>query len=154
MDERTIERNDEIEIDLQRLFGALVSKAWLIGIVSVVCAVVTLLGTVLFITPKYQSAAMFYVNNSSMSLGDVASSISSADISASRGLVKSYIVILNTRDTLNDVIDYAEVDRTYGQLKGMITAEAVNSTEIFKVVVTSSDPREAENIANAIAPAT
>jgi len=151
MDERTIERNDEIEIDLQRLFGALVSKAWLIGIVSVVCAVVTLLGTVFFITPKYQSAAMFYVNNNSMSLGDAAASITSADISASRGLVKSYIVILNTRDTLNDVIDYAEVDRTYGQLKGMITAEAVNSTEIFQVVVTSSDPKEAEAIANAIA---
>lgn len=151
MDERMTERNDEIEIDLQRLFEALLGKAWLIGIVSVACAVVALLGTLFFVTPKYQSAAMFYVNNSSMSLGDVASSITSSDISASRGLVKSYIVILNTRDTLNDVIDYAEVDRTYGQLKGMISAEAVDSTEIFKVVVTSSDPREAETIANAIA---
>lgn len=151
MDDRMTERNDEIEIDLQRLFSALLNKAWMIAIVSVLCAVLTLVGTFFFITPKYQSAAMFYVNNSSMSLGDVASSITSSDISASRGLVKSYIVILNTRETLNDVIDYAEVDRTYSQVKGMISAESVDSTEIFRVTVTSPDPEEAEAIANAIA---
>ena len=151
MEDRKIERTEEVEIDLQRLFGALLSKAWLIAIISVVCAVLTLVGTILFITPQYKSAAMFYVNNNSMSLGDVASSITSSDISASRGLVKSYIVILNTRETLNDVIDYAEVDRTYAELKRMITAEAVDSTEIFQVVVTGPDAQEAETIANAIA---
>ena len=151
MDDRMVEKHEEVEIDLQRLLSALISKAWLIGIVSVVCAVVTLLGTVFFITPQYKSAAMFYVNNNSVSLGDVASSITSADITASRGLVQSYIIILETRETLNDVIDYAEVDRTYTELKNMVKAEAVDSTEIFRVTVTSPDPEEAEAIANAIA---
>lgn len=152
MEEKTINNNEEIEIDLQRLIGALLNKSWLIGIVAIVCAVVTFLGTFFFITPQYQSTAKFYVNNSSLSsISDAALSISSADISASRGLVKTYIVILNTRETLNDVIDYAGVDRTYGQLKGMISAESVDSTEIFQVVVTSPDPEEAEQIANAIA---
>lgn len=144
--------NEELEIDLQQLIGALMKKAWLIGIVAVICAVLAFVGTFLFITPKYQSTAKFYVNNSSLSSFSEAalSSITSADISASRGLVKTYIVILNTRETLNDVIDYSGVDRTYGQLKSMITAEAVDSTEIFQVVVTSPDPQEAEKIANAI----
>jgi len=156
MDERTItnnNQNDEIEIDLSRLIGALLDKAWLIGIVSMVCAVALFLGTFFFITPQYQSTAMFYVNNSSLSsLGEAAlSSISSADISASRGLVKTYIVILNTRETLNDVIDYADVDRTYKEVKKMIEAESVDGTEVFQVVVTSPDPNEAEQIANAIA---
>lgn len=150
MNEIDIQQNEE-QIDLQRIFTALLNKAWLIGIVSVICAVLTLVGTLLFVTPQYKSAAMFYVNNNSMSLGDVASSITSSDISASRGLVKSYIVILNTRDTLNDVIDYADADVSYKQLKKMITAEAVDSTEIFQVVVTSPDPKEAESLANAIA---
>ncbi len=150
MDEKLL-NNDEIEIDLQRLFGALVNRSWLIGLVAVLFAVVTFLGTVLFVTPQYQSAAMFYVNNNSLSLGEATFSISSSDISASRGLVKSYIVILQTRETLNDVIDYSGVDRTYGQLKGMISAAAVDSTEIFEVVVTSEDPQEAEKIADAIA---
>ena len=151
MEDRMIEKNDEIEIDLQRIFKALLNKAWLIGIVSVICAVLTLVGTFFFVTPQYQSSAMFYVNNSSMSLGDVASSITSSDISASRGLVKSYIVILNTRDTLNDVIDYADVDVSYKKLKNMISAEAVDSTEIFRVVVTSPSAKEAQELADAIA---
>ena len=151
MDNIMLEKNDEIEIDLQRLFSAILNKAWLVGLVAVVCAVAAFLGTYFFITPQYQSTAMFYVNNNSLSLGETSLSISSGDISASRGLVDSYIVILNTRESLNDVIDYAGVDRTYGQLKGMISAEAVDSTEIFKVVVTSPDPEEAEKIADAIA---
>lgn len=151
MNEKEIQQNDEIEIDLQRLIGALLSKAWLIGLVAIVCAVVTFLGTFFFITPEYQSAAMFYVNNSSVSLGDASLSISSADISASKSLVNSYIVILKTRESLNDVIDYAGVDRTYTEVKNMVSAAAVNSTEIFQVVVTSTDPQEAEQIADAIA---
>lgn len=151
MDDRMMEKNDVIEIDLRRLIGVLIHRSWLIGIVSVLCAVVMLVSTLLFVTPLYQSSAMFYVNNNSMSIGEAALSISSADISASRGLVKSYIVILNSRESLNDVIDYAEVDRTYSEVKRMISAEAVDSTEIFKVVVTSPDPEEAEKIADAIA---
>ena len=151
MNEKDIRQKDENEIDLQRLIGALVNKAWLIGIVAVVCAVVTFVVTLFFVTPQYQSAAMFYVNNNSLSLGDASLSITASDISASRGLVDSYIVILKTRETLNDVIDYAGVDRTYNELKGMISAASVDSTEIFNVVVTSPDPQEAEKIASAIA---
>ena len=151
MEDRMIKNDEELEIDLQQVIGALLNRAWLIGLAAVICAVATFLGTLFFITPTYESSAMFYVNNNSMSLGDVASSITSSDISASRGLVKSYIVILNTRETLNDVIDYAELDRTYEEIMGMISAEAVDSTEIFRVTVTSPDAKEAEAIANAIA---
>ncbi len=151
MDEKTINNHDEVEIDLQRLVSALLNKWWQIGIAAILCAVLALLGTIFFITPEYQSTAMFYVNNNSLSLGEASFSISSADISASRGLVKSYIVILNTRESLSDVIDYAEVDLTYSQLRGMISAEAVDNTEIFEVVVTSTNPKEAEKIADAIA---
>ncbi|MBO5128828.1 MAG: polysaccharide biosynthesis tyrosine autokinase [Oscillospiraceae bacterium] len=145
------DKNEEIEVDLQRLLGALMKKAWLIGIVSVVCAVAVFLGTVFFVAPQYESTAMFYVNNNSLSLGETSLSITSSDISASKSLVNTYIVILNTRESLTDVIDYAGVDRTYAQLKGMISAEAVDSTQVFRVVVTSEDPVEAEKIADAIA---
>jgi len=152
MDEKILNDNhsDELEIDLQRLINALLNKAWLIGLVAIICAVVTLLGTVFFVTPLYQSSAMFYVNNSALSLGEASVSISSSDLSVSRGLVKSYIVILNSRETLNDVVDYAGVNRTYTEVKNMLTAEAVDSTEIFRVTVTSPDPQEAEQIAEAV----
>lgn len=152
MDEKTINSNEEIEVDLQRLFRALMRRSWLIALVAILCAVGMFLGTFFFVTPEYQATTMIYVNNNSFSLGDVSlNSITSSDISASRGLVKSYIVILKSRETLNLVIDYAGVNRSYGQIKSMISASSVDATEIFEVVVTSTDPLEAEKIANAIA---
>ena len=151
MNNKVLEKNGEMEINLGRVFRAVLDRIWLTVLVAVLCAVVVFTGTFLFITPQYQSAAMFYVNNSNLSLGDTSVSISSGDLTTSRNLVDSYIVILNTRETLVDVIDYAGVSCTYGELKGMLSAQAVNETEIFRVTVTNPDPHEAEKIANAIA---
>ena len=150
MNENKADRK-EMEIDFQRLFGAVLNKAWLIVITAVVGALLSFLGTRYLMTPQYQSSAMFYVNNSSVSVGDATFSIDSGDISAAKSLVDSYIVILQTRESLNDVIDYAGVDRSYSELKRMISAASVRSTEIFEVVVTSPDPEEAQKIADAIA---
>ena len=151
MNEKEFQRNEEIEIDLGRVVRAVMDRAWIVMVVTVLCAVVTFFGTLLFITPKYESAAMFYVNNSNLSLGDASFSISSGDLTTSRNLVDSYIVILNTRETLVDVIDYAGASCTYEELRKMIASEAVDETEIFKVTVTSTDAQEAERLANAIA---
>ena len=149
MEEKVIETGDEVSFDLQRIFNALLSKAWLIAIVAVLCAALTLVGTIFLVAPKYDSKVMFYVNNSSV-LGDMSVNITSSDITASRGLVKSYIAILNTRETINDVIQYSGVDRTYSEVKSMISAASVDATEIFEVVVRSKDPEEAKKIADAI----
>ena len=151
MNEQEIKNNEVMEIDLKRLTQAVVNKGWLVMLVAVLCAVIAFLGTFYFITPQYQSAAMFYVNNSSLSVGDASFSISTGDISASKSLVNTYIVILKTRETLNDVIDYAGVDCSSGELASMIKAESVGETQIFQVNVTSPDPVEAEKIADAIA---
>ena len=151
MEENKTNRNEAMDIDFQSLMRTLLNKSWIIAAVSVLCVVLVVLGTFFLITPKYESAAMFYVNNNNLSFGDTSVSISSGDLSTSRNLVDSYIVILNTRETLVDVIDYAGVSYSYKELQGMISASAVNETEIFRVVVNSPDPQEAEKIANAIA---
>ena len=144
-------KKEEIEIDLGRLFRSVMSRAWLVGLLAVLCAVLAFGITFFFITPQYESTAMFYVNNSNLSLGDASVSITSGDLTTSRNLVDSYIVILETRETLVDVIDYARVNRTYREVRDMLTSAAVNETEIFQVTVTSPDPQEAAKIANAIA---
>ncbi len=151
MENFEIEKSKETEIDLGRVFRAVWDRALLVAAAAVLCAVILFTYTFFFVTPQYKSAAMFYVNNSALSVGDASLSISSGDLVTSRGLVDSYIVILNTRETLNDVIDYAGVDMSYSALRGMISAAAVNETEIFQVSVASPDPQEAERIANAIA---
>lgn len=150
MDDKVKGKNGEMELDIQRLMGEIWRRFWVVILVSVLGAAITFLGTLYLITPQYQSSAKFYVNNRSISVGSASLSLESGDINAAKSLVDSYIVILQTRESLNDVIDYAGVNRTYSELQGMITASSVNSTEIFEVVVTSPDPVEAERIAHAI----
>ncbi len=151
MNEKAKNNKDVIEIDLGRIWRAIWHRAWIVLIASVLCMTIALVYTNFFVTPKYKASAMFYVNNNSLSVGDASFSISQGDITAAKSLVDTYIVILRSRACLNDVIDYAGVEMTDSQLRSMISATAVNSTEIFEVVVTSPDPKEAENMANAIA---
>lgn len=145
------QKSNDGSVNLKRLFRAVFRRIWFVGFSAVACALVVFLCTYFFVTPLYQATAMFYVNNGSISVGDTSVSISSGDINASKSLVDTYIVILQTRQTLKTVIEESGVSYSYSQLKDMITAEAVNDTEIFRVVVTSPDPNEAEKIANTIA---
>jgi len=151
MNEKVTNNNELIEIDIKRLWSAVWSRLWLVALSSVICGVLAFIYTIYMITPLYKSSAMFYVNNSDISLDGASLSVSSSDISASKSLVDTYIVILKSRACLNDVIDYADLNYTYSELGGMISAASVSSTEVFKVVVTSPDAKEAEKIANAIA---
>lgn len=144
------QENNYTTVDLLKLVEGLVRRAWVIALSMLLCGVIAFSSAAFFITPLYESRIMFYVNNTSFSMGSTNFSISTNEISAAKSLVNTYLVILKTRSTLRDVITVGGIDRTYGELKQMIEADSVNNTEIFSVNVTSDDPREAEHIANTI----
>lgn len=146
-----ISKNKEtkyVEIDLGELFVALCKKAWIIAVVTVLVGAVVGAYAFFFVAPKYKASAMMYVNNNSVSVGSTSFDLS--DLNAAKSLVSTYMVILNSRNVLNDVIEESGVDYSYKDLKSMISAAPVDSTEVFEVVVTSTSPEEAELIANSI----
>ena len=151
MDKKEENLKDYYTIDLLHILKALWQKAWLIGISGLLAAVIGFCIAAFLIVPKYSSAIMLYVNNSSFSLGNTSFRISSSEITAAQSLVKTYGEILNNRTTLERVIEKAEVDYTYRELSKMIMAAPSNDTEIMKVTVTTEDPNEAAKIANCIA---
>lgn len=140
--------NEAENIGLKRILAAVLNKSWVLAIVATLCAVIVFLYTFLLVTPRYEASVKIYVNNSTL---DDITSIVSGDLTASRNLVDTYIVILETRETLNDVIDYASANLKYEDLLEMISAKAVDNTEIFQVTVNSTNPQEAERLANAVA---
>lgn len=151
MDRKEENLKEYYTIDLLHILKALWRKAWLIGLSGLLAAVAGFCIAAFLLVPKYSSSIMLYVNNSSISLGNTSFSISSSEITAARGLVDTYRVMLDNRTTLERVIEKAEVDYTYGELSSMITAEPADETEIMKVTVTMEDPNEASKIANCIA---
>lgn len=143
--------DDEMEIDLLKLARALWRRAWAIMLAAVIFGGAALTYTAIFVTPLYKAEALMYVNSSNISVGGAKVSISQGELTAAQSLIKTYAVILTTRTTLNDVIEQSGVSYTYEELKGMISAQSVNSTEVFSITVTSPSPREAEMLANTIA---
>lgn len=149
---KTVEAENGVEsqeIDILRLLSAIWHRAWLVVVAAILCGAAAFSYATFYITPMYQSSTMLYVNNGSFSLGG--SSFSVADLSASKSLVDTYIVLLKTRLTLEEVIKRADLNMSYGTLNGMISASAVNDTEVFRITVTDSDPKRATLIANTIA---
>ncbi|MCD8375352.1 MAG: Wzz/FepE/Etk N-terminal domain-containing protein [Oscillospiraceae bacterium] len=142
-------KTDEITIDLGQLAKALWKRIIVIALTTILGGALALTITAYFITPLYEASARLYVNNSTISVSSV--SISASDLTASQSLVDTYIVIMESRITVNEVLAQSGADYTYEEFLKMISADAVNDTEIFEVTVTSDDPEEAELLANTIA---
>lgn len=141
-------KEEYIEIDLLRILRTMWKHMAVVVLAVILCGAAGFGIAYGVIPPKYESSALLYVNNSSISVGST--SISLSDLSASQTLVDTYIAILNTRLTLNEVQERLGLNYTYKELKKMIEAKAVNGTEIFEITVTSDTPEEAERIANTI----
>ena len=144
-------KQEEFEIDLFKLIKFLWSKSLVIILISLLVGSLVFGATYLFITPTYEATASFYVNNSSVSLGSARLTINASELSASNNLVYTYVFILKSRTTLEDVIAKADLPYTYKILSKMIEAKPVTNTAAFNVTVTSESPTESELIANTIA---
>ncbi|MDO4501442.1 MAG: Wzz/FepE/Etk N-terminal domain-containing protein [Erysipelotrichaceae bacterium] len=90
----------EDEIDLLELFKALLSKVHIIILCSLIGCLSLFAYSKLTMEPTYESHVYIYVNNSNINLNGTEFSVSSGDLTASKSLVDTYIVILKTRNTL------------------------------------------------------
>jgi len=150
MDNREV-LSEEYTIDLLHLAKILWRKAGIIALCAIIAASIGFSIAAFIIHPTYSSTIKLYTNNNSLSLGSATVSLSSGDISASRSLVSTYGEILDSRTTLEIVIERTETPYTYEELSKMIKYGSSNNTEIMFVTVTSEDPYEAAEIANCFA---
>ena len=141
---------EEEYIDLGRIIGVLWKYVVLILLVGIIFAMLFFLYAQIFVTPMYEANALFYVNNSTLSLSS-AVRISTGELNAASDLVDTYVAILQSRANMELVLQESGVSYTYEQLREMVSAKAINSTGLFQVTVRSSNPEEARVLANVIA---
>lgn len=135
------------EIDLRELFTILLQKFWIIMLATLLAGSIAFGVTRLLIKPQYTSSIKMYVNNSTAVKDD----ITSGDIQAAQSLVDTYITIIQSETVLTDIIQTASSVYSTDQLDKRISARSLNNTEVFEVSVTTGDPQEAFNLANAVA---
>lgn len=151
MDNQEKNNREYYTIDILHIVKSLWKRAWLIALCGLLAAAVGFSISAFAIAPTYSSYIKLYVNNSSISLGNTNFSISASELTAAQGLVRTYGDILDSRSTLERVIERAGVDYTWKELSAMIKYAPSNDTEIMRVTVTCEDPYEASKIANTIA---
>ena len=139
-------RDEEMEIDLIELFGFFMTKIWWIIGAFIIGALLAGLITRFAITPKYTATAkMYMVSSSSQSVVDL------TDLNIGQTISGDYVELLKTRPIVEGVIQEQNLQYSYKELVGMIDLSIINNTRIIQINVTSTDKREAMDIANALA---
>ncbi len=138
---------EAIELDIKEIFGVLLKRVWIISLCAVLTGAAVFVYIAKFVTPLYRAEVTMYVNNNSGNTEFV----SSSNLAVALQLVNTYVNIIQSNKVLEKVVDTADLTLTPAQIRGMISANAVNETEMFAVRVTSPDPELSAKIANAIA---
>ena len=132
MEQQNLQDNTDIEIDVLELFHVLLNKFWIILLAGIIAGLAFIGGTILFITPQYESTTKMYV----LSKQDN-NTLTQQDMQTSLSLTKDYAELIKSRTVTEGVIAQLNLDLTH-------------DTRILSITVTDADPYEACKIANAI----
>ena len=145
MENQVTNNNDEIEIDLGEVFHLVISKLGVIILSGILLGVLSIIGTMLFITPKYESTTKIMVLNKQDN-----NTLTSADMQTSTQLTKDYAELIQSRTVLEGVIAQLNLDMTYKEMLNKVSVETSSDSRIVSISVTDEDPYTASEIANAV----
>ena len=135
-------------IDVLALLASLWRNIVIIILVAALGGAAAFGYTLFMVEPLYSATTTLYVNKNTFSLGD--SDFTFSTNLTTTSLVSIYMLIIQSRTTLEEVIEEADLDMSSAKLRKMI--EATQLTDgAFSITVTSSDPAQAELIANTVA---
>lgn len=145
MENQVTNNNDEIEIDLGEVFHLVISKLGVIILSGILLGVLSIIGTMFFITPKYESTTKIMVLNKQDN-----NTLTSADMQTSTQLTKDYAELIQSRTVLEGVIAQLNLDMTYKEMLNKVSVETSSDSRIVSISVTDEDPYTASEIANAV----
>lgn len=145
MEQQNLQDNTDIEIDVLELFHVLLNKFWFILLAGIIAGLAFIGGTILFITPQYESTTKMYV----LSKQDN-NTLTQQDMQTSLSLTKDYAELIKSRTVTEGVIAQLNLDLTHEELLKKMAVDSATDTRILSITVTDADPYEACKIANAI----
>lgn len=145
MEEKQVNKQEEIEIDLRGVIRLLWSKANIILLCGTFVAVLAFGATKLLITPKYESVTKMYVltkqNNEVLTQGDM---------QASTYITKDYAELIKSRTVIETVITQLDLNISNKALLKKIGVFTPIDTRIVGISVKDENPYKAAEIANAM----
>jgi len=131
-----------------RDYVRILHKNWILLLILLVLGLAGGAGYALMQAPKYNASTQLYVSvrTEGAATGDLVQGTTFA-----RQMVTSYVDFVDTALVLDPVIDELGLDMTVAQLAGRVTATTPLNTVLIDISVTDGDPKQAAELANAIA---
>ena len=140
------------EIDLKELVQLFWTKKIQIILIIAIFAVVGVIYSVGFVTPKYQATtSLLLATNSAQSAAGVDSSITTTDVTLNSKLVSTYSKLVKSDKVVRTVISNLSLNMEEATLKKIVSVTAAEDTEFIEISVKHEDPALATKIANEIA---
>ena len=138
MEQQNLQDNTDIEIDVLELFHVLLNKFWIILLAGIIAGLAFIGGTILFITPQYESTTKMYV----LSKQDN-NTLTQQDMQTSLSLTKDYAELIKSRTVTEGVIAQLNLDLTHEDLLKKMTVDSATDTRILSITV--KDPSITKN---------
>ena len=145
MENQTVNNDEEREIDLGEIVHLLLSKLWIIILSGVVFCLATVMGTMLLVTPKYESTTKIVVLSKQDS-----NTLTNQDMQISTSLTKDYVELIKSRTVTEGVIAQLGLDMTHEQLLKKLSVDTPIDTRVVSITIKDTDPYTAAEIANAV----
>ena len=145
MENQTVNNDEEREIDLGEIVHLLLSKLWIIILSGVVFCLATVMGTMLLVTPKYESTTKIVVLTKQDS-----NTLTNQDMQISTSLTKDYVELIKSLTVTEGVIAQLGLDMTHEQLLKMLSVDTPTDTRVVSITIKDTDPYTAAEIANAV----
>jgi capsular polysaccharide biosynthesis protein len=139
------ELDNEIEIDLKDLFLEILSYWQGVLLALILGAVIAYAVSRFLMIPQYESTAQLYVLSKSTSITSL------SDIQTGTSLTNDYMVVVEGRPVLEQVIANLNLDETYRTLKGKVTLNNPTNSRILEITVRDENATMAKKIADEIA---
>lgn len=139
------EIDNEIEIDLKDLFMEILVFWKLIFLTLLLGAGIAYAASRFLMVPQYESTAQLYVLSKSTSITSL------ADIQTGTSLTNDYMVVVEGRPVLEQVIENLGLEDDYESLEKKVSLNNPANSRILEITVRDESPDTAKRIADDIA---
>lgn len=138
-------RDDVVEIDLQDLFGLLLSRVWLLLLFTLMTGALAFGASAFLIAPKYESTTSIYILSK-----EANDSLTYSDTQLAAQLTKDYEKLITGRHVVEQVIETFHLEADYDDFVSKVTVHNDTDTRIINITVKDEDPVLARDLANEI----
>ncbi len=131
------------EINLVKILEIILKLWWFVLIFAIIVGLVAFSISSFLMTPMYTSTAKVYVDGSQRPAGE---GTTISDLTTNTRLLSTYIEILCTDRFLGTVAGESNYNTSAAEIKGNITMNAANETEILEIKYADTSPERARDI--------